>query len=335
LIGLIAMAFSITFRRARAFFVGWALPHWMKLAVGGLLTGLCGLMFVSIFKDSLVPLGPNYEAVGLILDARHASGELVAFGFLKLASTIFSLASGGVSAMFVPLFLTGGAFGTAFGQLAVHSSAVELYAAVGMASFIAAGYKTPLAAVTFVAEATGGHAFIIPALIGSAVAYGISGDASVSGDQRLHEGVRVFELRDIEVSEFMQREVISVQPSLTLQEFTEVISSHYRHTTFPVLEGHRIVGTIASWSLSGIPASKWPTTTVLDVAERRVMRVPLDCDAMEALRLLLSERAQPMLLVTSKEGKLEGIVTKTDILEALKTRGEQRQRLPEPVSETV
>jgi CIC family chloride channel protein len=56
-----------------------------------------------------------------------------------------------------------------------------------MASFIAAAYKTPLAAVVFVAEATGGHAFIIPALIGSAVAYAISGDASVSADQLLHE----------------------------------------------------------------------------------------------------------------------------------------------------
>jgi CIC family chloride channel protein len=43
---------------------------------------------------------------------------------------------------------------------------------------------------------------------------------------------------------------------------------------------------------------------------------------MEALRLLLSERAQPMLLVTSANNRLEGIVTKTDILEALKTRGE-------------
>ncbi|HZC44736.1 MAG TPA: hypothetical protein VE195_11205, partial [Acidobacteriaceae bacterium] len=47
--------------------------------------------------------------------------------------------------------------------------------------------KTPLAAVVFVAEATGGHAFIVPALIGAAVAYAISGEASASGDQRLHE----------------------------------------------------------------------------------------------------------------------------------------------------
>ena len=89
--------------------------------------------------------------------------------------------------MFVPLFLTGGTVGIVFAQSVVYSTSLALYAAVGMASFIAAAYKTPLAAVVFVAEAAGGHAFIIPALIGSAVAYAISGDASVSGDQRLHE----------------------------------------------------------------------------------------------------------------------------------------------------
>ena len=42
----------------------------------------------------------------------------------------------------------------------------------------------------------------------------------------------------------------------------------------------------------------------------------------EALRLLLGEQAQPMLLVVSEEGdKMQGIVTKTDILQALKMRG--------------
>ncbi len=195
-IGLIAMIFSITFRRARGFVVQWSLPHWLKLTLGGLFTGLCGLLFVWIYNGPLLPIGPNYEAVGEILTAHHGPLELALFGLLKLGATIFSLASGGVSAMFVPLFLTGGTFGTAFGQLTLHGSSLHLYAAAGMAAFIAAGYKTPLAAVVFVAEATGGHAFIIPALIASAVAYGVSGDASVSGDQRLHEGIRYGELPD-------------------------------------------------------------------------------------------------------------------------------------------
>ena len=193
LIGLLAMVFVITFRRTRAFFAHWRLPHWMKLTLGGLLTGCCGLLFLWIYPGPLVPLGPNYEAVNMVLNGHHATSQLLVFSGLKLAATLFTLGAGGVSAMFVPLFLTGASLGTAFAQSIVHSPVPGLYAAVGMASFLAAGYKTPLAAVVFVAEATGGHAFIIPALIGAAVAYAASGDASASGDQRLHAGARVQE----------------------------------------------------------------------------------------------------------------------------------------------
>jgi chloride channel protein, CIC family len=196
IVGLIAMVFVTTFRRARSFFVNWPLPHWLKLAIGGLLTALCGIFFLHLYPGNLVPLGPNYEAVGEILGKHHSTAELVIFSVLKLGATLFTLAAGGVSAMFVPLFLTGGSLGTAFGQSVVHSSNLGLYAAVGMASFLSAGYKTPLAAVVFVAEATGGHSFIVPALIGAAVAYAVSGDASASGDQRLHEGEKVQEFRD-------------------------------------------------------------------------------------------------------------------------------------------
>src|ERR1700678_2818022 len=194
IVGLIAMVFVTTFRRARSFFIKCPIPHWLKLAIGGLLTGFCGLLFLNIYPGDLVPIGPNYEAVGEILGKYHSTPQLLIFSGLKLAATLFTLAAGGVSAMFVPLFLTGGSIGTAFAQSVVHSPSLDLYAAVGMASFIAADYKTPLAAVVFVAEATGGHAFIVPALIGAAVAYAVSGDASASGDQRLHEGVKVREL---------------------------------------------------------------------------------------------------------------------------------------------
>lgn len=332
IIGLIGMAFAITFRRAREFVVNWSLPHWMKLGLGGLVTGLCGLVFLLIFKDGLVPIGPNYEAVGLILGAPHGPLELIVFGILKLCATIATLATGGVSAMFVPLFLSGGSFGTAYGQLVVHSTSLELYAAVGMAAFIAAGYKTPLAAVAFVAEATGGHGFIVPALIGSAIAYAVSGDATVSGEQRLHEGVRVRDLQHIDVQEIMQRRVVSVPGSMSLREFAEVVSPRHHHTAFLVLEDQRIIGTFPSWSLTRVSAADWATTTVAAVANRSVLRVPPDCDVMEALRLLLQKGGQRILVVTSANGSVEGIVTKTDILEALKTRGEA---LVDPSEESV
>jgi CIC family chloride channel protein len=225
-----------------------------------------------------------------------------------------------VSALFVPLFLSGGSFGVAFAQAVVHSSSVELYAAVGMASFIAAGYKTPLAAVVFVAEATGGHAFIIPALIGSAVAYAVSGDASASGDQRLHEAVRVEKLRNVVVASVMQTKVVSVQASLTLLEFTDLLTPHHRYSTFPVFEDEELFGTVDVWAIAKVPTQKWETMRIREFTNRHVSRVPSDCDVMEGLGLLLTEPRQHMLLVTSAAGKLEGILTKTDILQTLKTR---------------
>lgn len=330
IIGLIAMAFVITFRRTRVFFVNSPLPHWIKLTIGGFLTGVCGLVFLYFFHGALVPLGPNYEAVGMILGTHHSTLELIVFGVLKLAATTFTLGAGGVSAMFVPLFLTGGSFGVAFAQAIVHSPSVELYAAVGMASFIAAGYKTPLAAVVFVAEATGGHAFIIPALIGAAVAYAVSGDASASGDQRLHEAVRLQELRHVMVENVMQQKVVSVQASLTVKEFTDLLSPHNRHSAFPVFEDDELLGIVDVWSAAKVPQQKWETTSIRDLTDRRATRISSDCDVMEGLRLLMSEHRQHMLLVTSTAGKLEGIVTKTDILHALKIR---REGLPEPSHE--
>ena len=158
---------------------------------------------------------------------------LLTFAGLKMAATICSLGMGGVSAMFVPLFLTGGALGRAFGQSVVHSPSLDLYAAVGMAAFIAAGYKTPLAAVVFVAETTGGHSFIIPSLIGAAVAYAISGEASVSADQHLHETARIAGLASIKIREVMQRQVMAAQSEMTLARFMAGGAPRRAHTIFP------------------------------------------------------------------------------------------------------
>ncbi|MDE3181176.1 MAG: chloride channel protein, partial [Acidobacteriota bacterium] len=262
-----------------------------------------------------------YEAVGDILLHAHGSAELVVFGFLKLAATLFSLGVGGVSAMFVPLFLSGGSFGAAFAQSVVHSPSTDLFAAVGMAAFLAGGYKTPLTAVVFVAEATGGHSFIVPTLIGAAVAYAVSGEASVSGDQRLHEGVQVSEVWRIPVQEIMQRQVISVQASSNLREFADNVSSHHHHAAFPVFDDGQLMGVISLWALGKVPPQKWTSSKVRDLAGRRIIKVPPDCNLMEAMRLLMSQGGQHMLLVTAADGHLEGIVTKTDILSAVNARG--------------
>jgi CIC family chloride channel protein len=323
LCGFFVMAFDITFRRARAFMVRLSIPHWVKMAIGGALTGLCGLAFILMFHRDIMPLGPNYRAVSRILQSHYSSLELVIFGFLKLGATICSLGVGGVSAMFVPLFLSGGSFGAAFSQSVVHSPSVDLFGAVGMAAFIAAGYKTPLAAVIFVAEATGSHAYLIPALIGAAVAYGVSGEASVSGDQRRIESAKVGRLEGVRVREVMRQNVIVVQASCSLREFAETVVAHCHYTVFPVCDGAEAVGTISIRALARVHPEKWAKIEVRDFTERRVLTVSEDCDLMEALPLLMSEDGQGMLLVISEDGKLTGILTKTNVLGAMNGHNER------------
>jgi len=326
--GLIAMVFDITYRRARDFSMRLRIPHWVKMAVGGILTGLCGWAFLAMYKGNLVPIGPNYEAVPEILVAGHGAMELTLFGILKLAATLFSLGVGGVSAMFVPLFLTGGSFGAAFAHVIGQSPAVDLYAAVGMAAFLAAGYKTPLTAVVFVAEAAGGHSYIIPALIGAAVAYAVSGEASASGNQRWHEAVKTDKRWRIPVSEVMQRQVIPVDAGSSLKEFAG-IGPHHPHAAYPVYEAGELIGVIATGSLRKAPAENWETVKVGELADRRLTPVRPDCELGEALRLLVGSKEPHMLLVTSANGELEGIVTKGDILSALSSGDNHSASQPE------
>ena len=321
-IGLIAIVFDITFRRVRRFSITSAIPHWLKLTVGGLGTGLCGLAFVTIYDGPLIPIGPNYEAVRYVLQHPLPTEVLLLFVALKLLATIFTLGSGGVSAMFVPLLLVGGAIGNAYAQSVVHAPTHDLYAAVGMAAFIAAGYKAPLTAVVFVAETTGGHSYIIPSLIGAAVAYAISGEASVSGDQRLHEMVKLAELSGLTVRDVIQRHVISVQARSTIKEFVATVAAHHRHTIFPVYEGDKVAGTISVSDVSQVAPEDWDKVTVGELADRGAIHVTEDCDLTEALRLLVRERGAQMLLVTDDAGALQGIVTKTDILRAVKMSSE-------------
>ncbi|MGH8014403.1 MAG: chloride channel protein [Candidatus Binataceae bacterium] len=314
--GVVAMIFANGFRRFRVFSVNARIPHTAKLVIGGILTAACGLAFISIYPGDLIPIGPNYEAARHILTRSYPSGEMVVFAVLKLFATMFSLGTGGVSAMFVPLFLAGGGLGSAFAHSVVHSPTFDLYAAVGMASFIAAGYKTPLAAVIFVAETTGGHFYLIPTLIGAACAYAISGEASVSGDQHLSQTIEVRKLSRVTVEAVMQRKVDSIDADANLRSFADKITAHHQHAVFPVYDNGKPSGIISVWTLAGVPPEKWDTTRVREVADHNVHRVSINCDLNEARRLLTREGAHQVLMVVGN-GELKGIVTETDILRAV------------------
>ncbi len=114
------------------------------------------------------------------------------------------MGSTGDGGIFIPQIVMGAAIGGAFGHI-VAPSHPDLFVAIGMASFLAAGYKTPLASVTFVAETTVNPAYLIPSLIASAISYSITGEASVSDHQKLRNEIDISQIAHLKANDVMTR----------------------------------------------------------------------------------------------------------------------------------
>jgi chloride channel protein, CIC family len=131
--------------------------------------------------ESLV-LTPGYGAITWALDPRRGVALLLAILVLRCLASAASVAGGGVGGLFVPLVVAGALLGRAFAG-ALGQGDTSLFLVVGIAAFLGAGYRVPLAAVMFVAETTGRPGFIVPGLIAAVVAELMMGRASVTTEQ--------------------------------------------------------------------------------------------------------------------------------------------------------
>ena len=92
-------------------------------------------------------------------------------------------AGGGAGGLFIPLVVAGALLGRAAGG-AFDGIDAQLAVVIGVAAFLGAGYRVPLAAVVFVAETTGRAGFIVPGLLAAVAAELVMGRASVTAYQQ-------------------------------------------------------------------------------------------------------------------------------------------------------
>jgi CIC family chloride channel protein len=139
----------------------------VRIAAAG---GTIALLFAlgrGLTGESLV-LTPGYGVIDWALDPRRSFGILLGLLVLRCLATSAAVAGGGVGGLFVPLVVAGALLGRMFGVVVGHDE--SLFLVVGIAAFLGAGYRVPLAAVVFVAETTGRPGFIVPGLIAAVAA---------------------------------------------------------------------------------------------------------------------------------------------------------------------
>lgn len=142
-------------------------PGWAKVVLGGLATGVIGFFVPSV-------LGTSYPVIRQALTTQptghFAAMTLLAIFFAKSVATAFTVGSGGSGGVFAPAIVCGGALGAAVGVAFAHVLPASwgvhpaAFALVGMAGFLSSAIRTPLTAIVMVAEISGNHQLIVPAM---------------------------------------------------------------------------------------------------------------------------------------------------------------------------
>jgi CIC family chloride channel protein len=176
--GLAARAFAAALRKAKTIAQR---RHPLVPLLAGLVLAILFIAARVATGESLT-FGPGYDTIQWALDPQHGAWIVLLVLVLRCMATAATLGGGGVGGLFIPLVVCGALTGRVVGG-AVQSLDTTLFVVIGVAAFLGAGYRVPLAAVMFVAETTGRPGFVVPGLLAAVAAELVMGRSSVTSYQ--------------------------------------------------------------------------------------------------------------------------------------------------------
>ncbi|MTD52964.1 CBS domain-containing protein [Amycolatopsis sp. RM579] len=164
--GLLAIAATVLVYLAEDGFA--KLPvHWMWWpAIGGLLIGLGGLVEPRA-------LGVGYDVIDQLLTGQATTSLIVGILAVKTVIWSLSLGSGTSGGVLAPVFMIGAALGAAEGDLLPHI-APGFWATCGLAAVVGGVMRSPLTGIVFTLELTHAWGDLLPLVVASVSAYGLS-----------------------------------------------------------------------------------------------------------------------------------------------------------------
>jgi len=225
--GAAAVLFVRTMDSAEERFSSSRIPHWLRAAIGGGMTGMIAVHFPQVLGTDIKTLAAAVQG-----DLPWLLAILIAS--LKIVATSLTLGSGGSGGIVGPSLFIGGMMGASAGSIFTawipgHAGLLGGYALVGMAAFLAPVIGAPLTSVLILFEVTGDYSVILPLLAAVMASMLVSGRFSRFSlyTWKLHkrginlaggreEGI----LKSLRVKDLMHREAHTVAPTATFRELS-------------------------------------------------------------------------------------------------------------------
>lgn len=261
--------------------------------------------------DGHLALGPGYDALRWALDPHRSIPAIVALGTLRVVGTASVVGGGGTGGLFIPLVIQGALVGRAVGGL-FEAQTTTLFPVVGMAAFLGAGYRVPLAAVVFVAEFTGRPGFVVPGLIAAVVAQLVMGRESISPYQVSGRTGHLERRLELPLTALIDAGARTVAPGTAADElFWQHLVGGRQHSV-AVVDGTTYVGLVSAESLREVDRDRWPVVRAGDLMRTDVPIASPTWLLGDAIRAM--EQAGTDRLAVCDDGRFVGVITTADLV---------------------
>ena len=329
LLGVIAALWAAGFVRLLYFFEdrfeAAKVSPILKAALGFGAVGVIGMWYPQVF-------GVGYNHVDAMLASHVPGWHSFVLAVLKPLATSLTLGSGGSGGVFAPSLYTGAMLGNSFGSIAhdlfpTWTASSAAYGLVGMAAVFAAAAEAPITAIMIVFEMSSDYTIILPLMVCTVI-------ATLLGRRLL--GYTIYEMKlvrrgidwarlrrprpltQVRVTMVEHTPALVASPDDLLRDLAHRLSDTPEFVV-PVCRDSRFLGIVLASDVAAALAENSNQTVAHCM--RHVPARLTRADTLEQAAVAMAEPEIPMLPIVEPEtGKLLGIVTRRDVLNAYRDR---------------
>lgn len=329
--GLLAPGFLVLLERTESLFSRLPWPLCLRMALGGLILGLIGLLRPGQIN------GNGYTVIDHILNHRELSGALASLLVLKLLATAATVGSGAVGGVFTPTLFVGAALGCLFGNLVQglgHAwvASPSAYALVGMGCFLAGTTHAPIMAILMVFEMTRDYTIVPPLMLACVTAHytsqGIRKNSIYASSLRRKRQAEGVVITDRTVGELMKPKPLSVLDTARFDEIANTFVANRNNYLYVTNSEGRFIGAISLHDIKTYLTDPDLATLVIasDFLRESFPFLTPGSKLTEALEAFSRHDGERLPVLESVESRnLIGYISKTDLLLTLAYRGGERE----------